>query len=228
MAVQSRIGLQSDINTDLADNTVKDITAAEVRGIVTDLNDSTVNKTTDTNLIGWYPFDATKDYYTNELVIYSGNLYQFNQNHSVGAWNTAHADLYNCTGATQFTASLAITSAQVKSLNSIPLTIVNCPTNKNILVTGCSMTVAGTATAYAVEADVILLTAGANLRQATFDNVLTGFGAVRHVLGALYTPSYVAGDSQIVQDGDLLVSTPSADPTTGTWACTVYVTFRLI
>ena len=47
MATQSRIGLQTDINTDLADNTTADISPADTRLILTDINDSTVNKLSD-------------------------------------------------------------------------------------------------------------------------------------------------------------------------------------
>ena len=146
MAKQSRSGLQTDINTDIADNTTQDITPG-CKGILTDLNDSTVNKTTDTNLIGWYEFDATRDYYNGELVIYSKNLYKFNQNHSAGAWNSAHADLFYADGATQFQASLTVTSAQVLALNTTPKTLVTCPTGRQIVVTGASLKCGNGATA---------------------------------------------------------------------------------
>ena len=228
MAKQSRSGLQTDINTDIADNTTQDITPSDVRGILTDLNDSTVNKTTDTNLIGWYEFDATRDYYNGELVIYSKNLYKFNQNHSAGAWNSAHADLFYADGATQFQASLTVTSAQVLALNTTPKTLVTCPTGRQIVVTGASLKCGNGATAYAVDKDVILITDTASMHQVKFTNILDNFGVAAHVIGALNTPSYVAGDTQILASKNLLITTPTSDPTTGSYDITVYVTFRLL
>lgn len=228
MATQSRSGLQTDINTDIADNTTQDITPADVRGILTDLNDSTVNKTTDTNLIGWYEFDATKNYYSGELVYYSSNLYKFNQNHSAGAWNSAHADLFDCTGGTQFYATLSISSADVKSLNSSPKTIVTCPTGKQILVTAASLKCGNGNTAYLVDTDIHLRTDTATMPQVKFTNILANFTTAAHVIGQVFTQSYVGGDTQILANKDLLVEAPTADPTTGNYSIQVYVTFRLI
>ncbi len=228
MATQSRVGLQTDITTDLADNTTADISPADVRLILTDINDSTVNKLTDTNLIGYYEFDATKNYYTNELVIYSNNLYKFNQNHTAAAWNTAHVDLAYFNGATQFSASLTISSADVLALNTTPKTLVTCPTGRQIVVTGASLKCGNGNTAYAVDTDVILITNTATQHQVKFTNILTNFTTAAHVLGLLNTASYVGGDTQILPSQDLVVTTPTADPTTGNYSITVYVTFRLI
>ena len=228
MATQSRSGLQTDINTDIADNTTQDISPADVRGILTDLNDSTVNKTTDTNLIGWYEFDATVNYYTNQLVIYGGNLYKFNQNHSAGAWNSAHADLAAFDGATQFQASLLVTSAQILALNSTPKTVVVCPNGKQIVVTGASLKCGNGATAYSVDTDIHLRTDTAIMPQVKFTNILANFTTAAHVIGQVFTQSYVGGDTQILANKDLLVEAPTANPTTGNYDITVYVTFRLI
>ena len=228
MAQQSRIGLQTDINADIADNTTADISPADVRLILTDINDSAVNKLTDTNLIGWYEFDATKAYYTNELVIYSDNLYKFNQNHAAGAWNTAHADLAYFNGATQFSASLTISSADVKTLNSVPKTLVTCPTGRQIIVTGASLKCGNGNTAYLVETDVIITTNTATKYQVLFDNILTNFTTAGHIIGKLNTVPYVAGDTQILPNQNLVVTTPTADPTTGNYNITLYVTFRMV
>lgn len=37
-------------------------------------------------------FSTSKAYYKGDLTLYEGKLYQFNQTHSAGAWNSAHAD----------------------------------------------------------------------------------------------------------------------------------------
>jgi hypothetical protein len=228
MAQQSRIGLQTDINADIADNTTADISPADVRLILTDINDSAVNKLTDTNLIGWYEFDATKAYYTNELVIYSDNLYKFNQNHAAGAWNTAHADLAYFNGATQFSASLTISSADVKTLNSVPKTLVTCPTGRQIIVTGASLKCGNGNTAYLVDLDVIVTTNTASQHQVMFDNILANFTTAAHVIGALNTAAYIGGETQILANQNLVVTTPTADPTTGNYNITLYVTFRMV
>ena len=228
MAQQSRIGLQTDINADIADNTTADISPADVRLILTDINDSAVNKLTDTNLIGWYEFDATKAYYTNELVIYSDNLYKFNQNHAAGAWNTAHADLAYFNGATQFSASLTISSADVKTLNSVPKTLVVCPTGRQIIVTGASLKCGNGNTAYLVDLDVIVTTNTASQHQVMFDNILANFTTAAHVIGALNTAAYIGGETQILANQNLVVTTPTADPTTGNYNITLYVTFRMV
>lgn len=228
MATQSRTGLQTDINADLADNTTADISPADVRGILTDINDSVVNKTTDTDLIGWYEFSATKNYYTGELVYYSNNLYKFNQNHTAGAWNSAHADLYDCTGGTQFYATLSISSTDVKSLNSSPKTIITCPNGKQIVVTAASLKCGNGNTAYLVDTDIHLRTDTATMPQVKFTNILANFTTAAHVIGAINSPSYIGGDTQIIANKDLLVEAPTADPTTGNYSIQVYVTFRLI
>ena len=228
MATQSRVGLQTDINTDLADNTTADISPADTRLILTDINDSTVNKLSDTDLIGWYEFSATKNYYNGELVIYSNNLYKFNQNHSAGAWNTAHADLAYMNGATQFSASLTISSADVKTLNSTPLTLVTCPTGRQIVVTGASLKCGNGNTAYLVDLDVILITDTATMHQVKFENILANFTTAAHVQGVINSVAYIGGETQIIANKDLLVTTPTADPTTGNYAITLYVTYRLL
>ena len=228
MASQSRTGLQTDINADIADNTTADISPADVRGILTDLNDSAVNKLTDTNLIGWYEFDATRNYANGELVIYSNNLYKFNQAHAAGAWNATHADLAHFTGATQFSASLTISSADVLQLNSVPKTLVTCPNGRQIIVTGASLKCGNGNTAYDTDLDVIVTTNTATQHQVKFENILANFTTAAHVIGALNTSAYIGGDTQILANQDLIVTTPTADPTLGNYAITVYVTFRLV
>ena len=228
MATQSRSGLQTDINADIADNTSGDITPADVRGILTDLNDSTVNKTTDTNLIGWYEFSATKDYYNGELVYYSNNLYKFNQNHSAGAWNSSHADLFYASGATEFFAEVSISSAEVLALNTTPKVGIVCPNGKQIVVTDCSLKCGNGLTAYLVDLDIILITDTATQPQYKFENILANFTTAAHVLGQRNAAAYIGGNTQILANKDLLITTPSADPTTGNYALTVYISYRLI
>lgn len=228
MATQSRIGIQTDINANVANNTTADISPTDVRNILTDINDSSVNKTTDTNLIGWYPFDATKNYYNGELVIYSGNLYQFNQNHTAGAWNTAHADLYACTGATTFQASVSLSSAEILALNGTPKTAITCPAGKTIRVMYASCALSNNITPYLTDKDLILITNGANIPQVKWTNVLDTFGANQHRVGAVQSPSFIQGDVQLLHTADLLITTPTANPTAGNLSASVYITFTLL
>lgn len=228
MASQSRVDLQTTINTNLADNTTGAITAELLREVNTNINDSSVNKTTDTDLIGWYEFSATKNYYNGELVIYSNNLYKFNQNHSAGAWNSAHADLIGFNGATQFSASIDLTSPQVKALKSSPQTIVTCPTGKTIVVTACSIKCGAGSAAYATDKDVVLITDTATKYQYIFKNILANISTQAHWTGVPYTTNHAASDTMLISNKDLKVSTATADPITGDYGVTVYVTFRLI
>lgn len=228
MASQSRVDLQTTINKNLADNTSGAITAALLREVNTNINDSSVNKTTDTDLIGWYEFSATKNYYTGELVVYSNNLYKFNQNHSAGAWNSAHADLVGFNGATQFSASLTIETGQVRALKSSPKTIVTCPTGKTIVVTACSIKCGSGSAAYAVDKDVVLITDTATKYQYIFNNILANISTQAHWIGVQYVANHAAADTQLISNKDLKVSTLTADPTTGDYSITVYVTYRLI
>lgn len=232
MASQSRIGLQTDINADIADNTTADITPADVRAILTDLNDSTVNKLTDTNLIGWYEFDATKNYYTNELVFYSNNLYKFNQNHSSGVWNASHADLFTAAGSTQFQASLNLSSSDILSLYTTPLTLISCPTGKSIIVTSASIKLERQITspsAYATESNIWLSTATSNIPQVKYIDCLTHDGTYNaHISGTLIASAFNPADIQIVDSQNLQVLCPTSNPTTGNWSAVIYVTFRLI
>ena len=66
------------------------------------------------------------------------------------------------------------------------------------------------------------------MHQVKFTNILDNFGVAAHVIGALNTPSYVAGDTQILASKNLLITTPTSNPTTGNYDITVYVTFRLL
>lgn len=228
MATQSRVDLQTKIDTNLADNTTGAITAALLREVNTNINDSFINKTTDTGLIGWYEFSATRNYYNGELVIYSNNLYKFNQNHTAGAWNSAHADLAAFNGATQFSASLDLTSPQVKALKSSPQTIVTCPTGKTIIVTGCHIKCGSGSAAYAVDKDVCLITDTATKYQYVFKNILANISTQAVWLGVPYSTNHAAADTMLISSKDLKVSTVTADPTTGDYGVSVYVTFRLV
>lgn len=228
MATQARVGLQTDINTNVDDNTTANISPADVRNILTDINDSVVNKTTDTNLIGWYPFDATKNYYSGELTIYNGNLYQFNQNHTTGAWNAAHADLYSCLGATTFQALITLSSSEVLSLNGTPKTAIICPAGKTIRVIYASCALSNNTTPYLTDKDLILITNGANIPQIKWTNVLDTFGANQHRVGDIQSPSFIQGDIQLLHTADLLVTTPTANPTAGNLSATIYITFTLL
>lgn len=223
----SRSTITTLISTNLADNSTKDISASDVRQVMNELNTSNLNTLTDTEYLGWHEFSVNKAYLTGELVIYNNSLYKFNQDHSEAAWNSSHADLFTANGATQFSASLTISSAEVLALNSTPKTLVVCPTGKSIVVTGASLKCGAGNTAYLVEADVNLLTDTATIPQVKFTNILTQFSLQAHVLGIMNAISYAA-DTQIISDKDLIVQCPSADPTTGNYNITVYVTFRLL
>ena len=99
--------------------------------------------------MGWYEFDATRDYYNGGLVIYSKTFINLNPNHSSA--KLGNADWFYADGATQFQASLTVTSLlRFYALNTNQ-NISNVSNRKKIVVTGASLKCGNGATAYAVD-----------------------------------------------------------------------------
>jgi hypothetical protein len=224
MATQSRIDLQSKIDTNLADNTTGAITAALLREVATNVNDSSVNKTTDTNLIGLHEYDATKAYYSGEITVYDGNWYMANSNQPVGAFDPTYWDSLE---GNVFHKSLTIETANVLTLFTTPIEIIPAVTGKTIVVNHAVMTVTYNSVAYATNTTVQLITDTAGQPQVEF---LAGLNATttRTYMGRLKVSAVAAGDTQLIASKSVKVQVQTGDPTAGNSQIKINVYYLLL
>ena len=152
--------------------------------------------------------------------IYKGELF-FNQADGV-LWSRDDNGV-NCLGGS---ASLTISSADVLTLNSTPLTIVGAVSGYAIEVISASVKVDFNTTAYATNTDIALKTSGANVAQAKAITALAA--SVARTSNFTISPTPSAAQTVIISNADLTVSVNSGDPTAGDSDITVYVNYRLI
>ena len=153
--------------------------------------------------------------------IYKGELF-INQADNV-IWSRGDDGVF-CIGGT---AELAMTAADVKTLNSTPLTIVSAVSGYAIEVVSASVKIAFNTTAYATNTSLHLHIDGAddNVGQIG-NNILL---ATVDQISSAYAPSNPSsGQTQVIANADLQVKVPGGDPTTGDSSVTVYVNYRLI
>lgn len=121
-------------------------------------------------------------------------------------------------------ASLTIATADVLTLNSVPLTIVDAVAGYAIEVISASVSIVFNSAAYAANTTLTLLHSGASFEQAastTLDATVTQIANF-----AKGTPS--DSQTQILSGVDLNVSARTGDPTTGDSDIEVFVLYRLI
>jgi len=152
--------------------------------------------------------------------IYKGELF-FNQADGV-LWSRDDNGLV-CLGGS---ASLTISSADVLTLNTTPITIVGAVAGYAIEVVSASVKIDFNTTPYATNITLLLITSGANEPQAddTIDATVSRTGRFRH----RYTSGALPTTTQIITNADLQVSVDSGNPTAGDSDITVYVHYRLI
>jgi len=124
-------------------------------------------------------------------------------------------------------ASVELTPAQVKTLNSTPITIVGAVSGYVIEVVSASVKIAFNTTPYATNTSLHLHIAGAddNVGQIG-NNILL---ATVDQISSAYAPSNPSsGQTQVLANADLQVKVPSGDPTAGDSTVTVYVNYRFI
>lgn len=150
--------------------------------------------------------------------IYKGELF-FNQADGV-LWSRDDNGV-TCLGGS---ASVELTPAQVKTLNSTPITIVGAVSGYAIEVVSASVKIAFNTTAYATNTNLYVITDTANNPQYKNDSLLT------QTVDAAYkfTEAGPASGTQLIANKALTVTVATGDPTTGDSTVTVYVNYRLI
>ena len=151
--------------------------------------------------------------------IYKGELF-YNQADDV-LWSRGD-DGINCLGGS---ASITLTAAQVKTLNTSPITIVSAVAGYAIEVVSASVKIAFNTTAYATNTFIQLIVNGATTAQYGA-GILNATVATTKKLPEISTTS--ATTTQLITNAELEVSTLTGDPTTGDSDVTVYVNYRLI
>lgn len=211
MAVQTRSALQTTIDTNVATNTTGAITATDVREALSNLNDSTVNKSTDTNLMGVRVYDVTRQYYEYELTYYNGAWYQANATTVIGAFDASYWDALE---GNLYKASLTIETANVLTLNATPIDIVAAVAGKAAVISHGVLTVTYNSVAYATNVTVEIITDTASISQIEF---LTALNATttRKSLGRLKTADIAAGETQLIANKALKVQVQGGNPTAG-------------
>ena len=153
--------------------------------------------------------------------IYKGELF-FNQADGV-LWSRDDNGVVCLGGST----SVELTPAQVKTLNSTPITIVGAVSGYAIEVISASVKIDFNTTAYATNTSLHLHIDGAddNVGQIG-NNILL---ATVDQISSAYAPSNPSsGQTQVLANAALQVKVPNGDPTTGDSTVTVYVNYRLI
>lgn len=152
--------------------------------------------------------------------IYKGELF-FNQADGV-LWSRDDNGV-TCLGGS---ASLTISSADVLTLNTTPLTIVGAVAGYAIEVVSASVKIDNPSAPYATNVGLELICSGATERQAASLTALNA--SVTSVRRLGIDTTFTATDTQLIANADLLVQVPTGDPTGGDADITVYVNYRLI
>jgi len=122
--------------------------------------------------------------------------------------------------------SLTIASADVLTLNSVPIEIVATPgVGYAIEVISVSMKIVYVSVAYATNTTLQLITSGAGIAQMQ-GNLLGATVSKVGRLATINTPT--AGTTQIIENAALNVTVATGDPIAGDSDITVYVLYRII
>lgn len=223
MAVRSRAEILTNITTLLADNTSGDVSLGDFRSVLTDIADSMLNPTTDTQNNGLYAWDGTRQYQTNEIVWYQNVWYKANTNPGVTGvfdpteWDDIPNQLYSAT--------LNLSSTQILNLFASPVTIVTGVVGKSILVVSCFAQFTHVTTPYATSSTVHVRTDTADSHQFMFVNTLAS-GA--NVLTNGIFGNAAANQNKLVQSANLNIQAEGADPTAGDSTLSITVFYLLV
>lgn len=226
MAVKTHADIDAEIDSLLPDNAPDGtLTPAIVRGILHDINDSVLNTTTNTNLIGAHIFDATKAYYSGDLTMYLGVWYQANATVPItGSFDPTYFDRV---ANNVYQTSLTIATADVLILNGTPLEVVAAVTGKTIVVVQAFLKVTFNTVEYATNTTAELYTDTAVLPQYEF---LSGLNAsvTRSYLGRPKVTAPAATDTQLIISKSLKIRVQTGNPTAGNSAVVVQVYYMLV
>lgn len=226
MSAKSRADLLSEVASLLADNTTGEITVEDFRRVFNDVIDSCFNSTTDVGTFGLYSFSGATQYYNNSIVNYNGDWYKANTTTTVDG--TFHSSEWDALSNNLFKATLNLTTAEVKLLNSTPKTIVAAVSGKSILLVSSFMSMTYVSAAYATDTSPYIYTDTATIKQASFPTGLAS--TVTRTVKAIphdYTGALGAAATQLIPNKALKI-TAAADPTAGDSNISVTVFYLLV
>lgn len=225
MSVKTRATLTSELTALFVDTAADDsLTPEVVRAKLIDIVDSCFNTSTDTNLRGLYAYDATLVYYAGAIVQYDYKWYVANTTTVAGAFNASHWDFQ---GYVIYSKSTTIETANVRTLNATPVTLVSAIASKSIAVVSGFLSVSFNSIAYATNTTLQLLTDTAVVDQLQF---LTGLNASvsRHTQGRLTTAAVAATDTQLIVNKALQAKVLTGNPTDGNSSITITCSYIVI
>lgn len=226
MASRSRAQLITDISTYLADNITGDITIEDIRTVLNNIVDSANITLTDTGTFGAYKWDGSATYYANQITNYLGNWYVANTDPTLDG--VFHATEWDALDNNLYKATLNLTAAEVKNLNSTPMTIVSAVSGKCIHVVSSFMFLDYGTVAFATDTSPYIYIDTATKRLADFFTVLAGT-VDRRVSGVPlnYSGALGATDTQLIQNKALKI-TCAANPTAGDGLVSITVFYLLV
>jgi hypothetical protein len=84
---KTRTQIQTEINNEVVSNNDRGITALMLNNIFTDINDSAINKFSDTFNLGLYEFNISENYNLNQCVVYDRQIWKANTNVNAGTFS---------------------------------------------------------------------------------------------------------------------------------------------
>lgn len=220
MAQQSRVDLQTTINTNVNDNTNGDISAEDIRSALTNLNDSAVNKSTDTGFLGMYAYSTTQVYYSGQITQYDYKWYKANTTTTAGAFDSAQ---WTFQSYITYSGSLTIETADVLLLNTTPKTLVAAIASRMIRIQNCRAKLTYNTVAYATNTtlNIYQTVSGASNSQFTIPIMLIAT-ATQYRIGT------VAAAAQLAVNAALMVTVNTGDPTAGNSQIVIYFDYQVV
>jgi hypothetical protein len=224
MAVKSRADILTDINTLLADNTTGLITAEVLRGLQETISDSMVNSVTDTGLVGLSSYSTTRVYYAGQVTQYDYKWYAANTTTVAGAFDPADWDFQ---GYIQYRGSATIETAQVLTLNSVPVLAIAPIASRIIRIVNVRMQIVYNSIPYATNTTVQIYTDTASLPQYIVTNMLLA-NVSKSIMGKANTVTPLAGETQLIENKGIYITVATGDPTAGDSTLIVYYDYIVV
>jgi hypothetical protein len=219
MAEQSRADNAASIAANLPDNTSGDITPEDLRNELVNLNDSALNKISDTNLLGGVvrEWDATVQYYSGAYVIYDYKWYKANTDPAVtGSFSASDWDFK---GYVAYSGTTTIETAAVLTLNATPVTLVSAIASKTIVPNSFRAVMTFNSVEYTVNGTLQVEIAGGGVVFSLTDFLLGA--ASKNKIAA------VTNDITLVENAALRAKVATGDPSAGNSNITLYYTYTV-
>lgn len=220
MAQKTRADLLTDITTNFADNSTGDISAEDMRNMLTNLSDSMVNSTTDTGLVGLSEYSTTRVYYSGQIVQYDYKWYVANTTTVAGAFDSADWDFQ---GYVTYNTSLVIETGTVLALNTTPVTAIAAIASRTLRLKNVRARIDYNSIAYATNTtiNIYMPVGGSPNSQFTIPTMLAAT-ADQHRIGT------VTAGAQVEENQPIKVTVNTGDPTAGNSQITIYFEYNVV